>query len=129
MSNNIIDNKIDEIITTETIAQHGQIDEKGLKGADTESFKKEIDLRLKEYGDALKRNKKNMKRKTYEGKNEDLKIIQNFQTFSTELPTLLESVNALEGESVESYSNGDAAGDTNPFWKAAMYMGKQTLPG
>lgn len=128
-ANNIIDNKIDELITKETIAQDVSIEEKGLKGANIESLKEAMSLELKEYGDALKRNKKNYRRKNYEGKEEDLKTIQNFEILSGELPSILENVNALFGEASEAYANGKAAGDTNPFFKAATYIGAKTLPG
>jgi hypothetical protein len=128
-ANNIIDNKVDELITKETIAQDVSIEEKGLKGANIESLKEAMSLELKEYGDALKRNKKNYRRKNYEGKEEDLKTIQNFEILSGELPSILENVNALFGEASEVYANGKAAGDTNPFFKAATYIGAKTLPG
>lgn len=128
-ANNIIDNKVDELIIKETIAQDVSIEEKGLKGANIESLKEAMSLELKEYGDALKRNKKNYRRKNYEGKEEDLKTIQNFEILSGELPSILENVNALFGEASEVYANGKAAGDTNPFFKAATYIGAKTLPG
>jgi len=128
-ANNIIDNTVDELITKETIAQDASIEEKGLKGANIDSLKEAMSLRLKEYGDALKRNKKNFKRKNYEGKEEDLKTIQNFQILSGELPSILENVNALFGEASKAYATGKAAGDTNAFFKAATYIGSKTLPG
>jgi len=128
-ANNIIDNKVDELITKETIAQDVSIEEKGLKGANIDSLKEAMSLELKEYGDALKRNKKNYRRKNYEGKEEDLKTIQNFEILSGELPSILENVNALFGEASEAYANGKAAGDTNAFFKAATYIGAKTLPG
>ena len=128
-ANNIIDNKVDELITKETIAQDVSIEEKGLKGANIDSLKEAMSLELKEYGDALKRNKKNYRRKNYEGKKEDLKTIQNFEILSGELPSILENVNALFGEASEAYANGKAAGDTNAFFKAATYIGAKTLPG
>lgn len=128
-ANNIIDNKVDELITKETISQDASIEEKGLKGANIDSLKEAMSLELKEYGDALKRNKKNYRRKNYEGKEEDLKTIQNFEILSGELPSILENVNALFGEASEAYANGKAAGDTNAFFKAATYIGAKTLPG
>ena len=128
-ANNIIDNKVDELITKETIAQDVSIEEKGLKGANIDSLKEAMSLELKEYGDALKRNKKNYRRKNYEGKEKDLKTIQNFEILSGELPSILENVNALFGEASEAYANGKAAGDTNAFFKAATYIGAKTLPG
>ncbi len=128
-ANNIIDNKVDELITKETIAQDVSIEEKGLKGANIDSLKEAMALELKEYGDALKRNRKNYRRKNYEGKEKDLKTIQNFEILSGELPSILENVNALFGEASEAYANGKAAGDTNAFFKAATYIGAKTLPG
>ena len=128
-ANNIIDNKVDELITKETIAQDVSIEEKGLKGANIDSLKEAMSSRLKQYGDALKRNKKNYRRKNYEGKEEDLKTIQNFEILSGELPSILENVNAYFGDASKAYAAGYAAGDTNPFFKAATYIGNKTLAG
>ena len=128
-ANNIIDNKVDELITKETISQDASIEEKGLKGANIDSLKEAMSSRLKQYGDALKRNKKNYRRKNYEGKEEDLKTIQNFEILSGELPSILENVNAYFGDASKAYATGNAAGDTNPFFKAATYIGNKTLAG
>ncbi len=128
-ANNIIDNKVDELITKETISQDASIEEKGLKGANIDSLKEAMALELKEYGDALKRNKKNYRRKNYEGKEKDLKTIQNFEILSGELPSILENVNAYFGDASKAYATGNAAGDTNPFFKAATYIGNKTLAG
>lgn len=128
-ANNVIDNTVDEIITKETIAQDQSIEAKGLKGANSDSLKESMSIRLKDYGDALKRNKKNFRRKSYDGKDDDLKTIQNFEIFSKELPSILENVNGYFGMATEAYANGTAAGDTNPFFKATTYIGNKTLAG
>jgi len=128
-ANNVIDNTVDEIITKETIAQDQSIEAKGLKGANSDSLKESMSIRLKDYGDALKRNKKNFRRKSYNGKDDDLKTIQNFEIFTKELPSILENVNGYFGMATEAYANGNAAGDTNPFFKATTYIGNKTLAG
>ena len=128
-ANNIITNAEEVAAVTRSNNINTVLTDSGMKGADLEAFQKEIAASLTSYKDALINQKKNIRRKTYKGKDEDLEIIRRSEKYYKNLPDLLKSNQAAISTADENNINGDASANTNPLFRSLIEIGKKTQQG
>mgnify|MGYP003651811227 CR=1 FL=1 len=128
-ANNVITNTEEVAAVARSNDINTVLTDSGMKGADLEAFQKEIAASLTSYKDALINQKKNIRRKTYKGKDEDLETIRISEKFYKNLPDLLKSNQAAISTADQNNINGDASANTNPLFRSFVGIGKKTEEG
>ena len=128
-ANNVITNTEEVAAVARSNKLTTVLTDSGMQGPDIEIFQKEIAGSLTSYKNALINQKKNIRRKTYKGKDEDLETIRISEKFYKNLPDLLKSNQAAISTADQNNINGDASANTNPLFRSLINIGKQTEPG